>query len=161
MSKVSVLLLLMVAGFGSAQNPQRTEIVKLERLQKLIETKSEKIQIINFWATWCAPCVKELPLLEKLNAEARSNIAITLVSMDLDLDPNPERVYKFITRKNIQSDVLILDEKDPNSWINKIDKNWTGALPATLIINQKTGQRKFVEKALQEGDLEAIIQTVQ
>ena len=81
--------------------------------------------------------------------------------MDLDLDPNPERVYKFITRKNIQSDVLILDEKDPNSWINKIDKNWTGALPATLIINQKTGQRKFVEKALQEGDLEAIIQTVQ
>jgi hypothetical protein len=53
--------------------------------------------------------------------------------------------------------VLILDEKDPNVWINQIEKGWSGAIPATIIINGKTGQRKFVEKELHEGDLEKLI----
>jgi thiol-disulfide isomerase/thioredoxin len=140
---------------------QKAEIIKLDKLQKIINQKSDKIQIINFWATWCAPCVKELPLFEKLNAEAKEGIAITLVSMDLDLDPNPEKVYKFINRKNLQSEVLLLDEKHPDSWINKIEKDWSGALPATIVINQKTGQRKFIEKELHEGDLEKLISEVQ
>ena len=136
-------------------------MIKLNKLTEILETKSDNIRIINFWATWCAPCVKELPLFEKLNAEAKPGIIITLVSMDLDLDPNPEKVYRFIARKKIQSQVLLLDEKDSNSWIDKIDANWSGALPATIIINQKTGQRKFVEKELHDGDLEKMIAEIQ
>ena len=80
--------------------------------------------------------------------------------MDIDLDPNPEKVYKFISRKNIQSRVVILDERDPNSWISKIDKNWSGALPATLIVNSFTGKRRFWERELHEGDLEKLIEEV-
>lgn len=139
---------------------QQGKIVKLDKLLALMETKGDKIQVFNFWATWCAPCVKELPLFEKLNAENHPNIKVNLVSMDLDLDPNPEKVYKFVTRKNIKSEVLLLDEKDPNAYINKIDKQWSGALPATIIINQKTGKRKFIEKELHEGDLEKLIAEV-
>jgi hypothetical protein len=75
----------------------------------------------------------------------------------MDLDPNPDKVYKFIVRKKIISEVLILDEQDANSWIDKVEKKWSGALPATIIINQKTGQRKFIEKELHEGDLEKLI----
>jgi hypothetical protein len=56
--------------------------------------------------------------------------------------------------------VLLLDEQDANSWINKVEKQWSGALPATIIINQKTGQRKFVEKELHEGDLQKLITDV-
>jgi thiol-disulfide isomerase/thioredoxin len=140
---------------------QKAEVVRLSELQQIMEAKSEKIQVINFWATWCAPCIKELPLFEKLNAEARPNVKVILVSMDMDLDPNPEKVYKFISRKNIRSEVLLLNEQNANSWINKIEKNWSGALPATIVINQKTGQRKFVEKELHEGDLEKLITEVQ
>jgi thiol-disulfide isomerase/thioredoxin len=157
--KKSFILLFVLLCYSSFA--QKAEIIKLEKLQKLLEIKSDKIQIINFWATWCAPCIKELPLFEKLQAEARPNVKITLVSMDMDLDPNPEKVYKFITRKNLQSEVVILDQKDPNSWINKIEKEWSGALPATIIINQKTGQRKFVGKELHDGDLEKLIAEVQ
>ena len=135
---------------------QKAEMVTLDKLQTLIGSKQEPIQIINFWATWCAPCVKELPLLEKLNQE-RTDVKVTLVSMDMDLDPNPDKVYKFITRKNIQSRVVILDARDPNSWISKIDKNWSGALPATLIINSTTGKRRFWGRELHEGDLERMI----
>ena len=140
-------------------NGQKAELVKLEKLQSEISKSSEQILVFNFWATWCAPCVKELPLFEKLNQNDKE-VKVTLVSMDFDLDPNPEKVYKFIERKKIQSRVIILDAVDPNSWINKIDKNWSGALPATLIINTKTGERRFVNNALKEGDLEKLVAEV-
>lgn len=148
--------LLILAHFCKGQ---KAELVKLEKLQSEISKSSEQILVFNFWATWCAPCVKELPLFEKLNQNDKE-VKVTLVSMDIDLDPNPEKVYKFIERKKIQSRVIILDAVDPNSWINKIDKNWSGALPATLIINTKTGERRFINNALKEGDLEKLVAEV-
>ncbi|MBX2964872.1 MAG: TlpA family protein disulfide reductase [Cyclobacteriaceae bacterium] len=138
---------------------QQAEIVKLKQLQEHINRKTDNIKIINFWATWCAPCIKEMPYFEKIGAE-RKDVDVTFVSLDLDLNPKPEVVYRFIERKKIQSKVLILDEKDPNSWINQIEKGWSGAIPATIIINGKTGQRKFVEKELHEGDLEKLISEI-
>jgi thiol-disulfide isomerase/thioredoxin len=158
MRGIAIILFFLGVSFAKGQN---AEIVKLGRLQKILTQKSENIQVINFWATWCGPCVKELPLFEKFNNAKPANVKITLVSMDLDLDPNPEKVYKFIERKKILSEVLILNEKNPNDWIDKIEKQWTGALPATIVINQKTGKRKFVEKELHEGDLEKLILEVQ
>lgn len=155
-NRICVLVFSFCAQLSLAQ---KAELVKLDRLQTLITSRDQPIQIINFWATWCAPCIKELPLLEKLNQE-RSDVKVTLVSMDIDLDPNPEKVYKFVSRKNIQSRVVILDERDPNSWISKIDKNWSGALPATLIVNSATGKRRFWERELREGDLERLIEEV-
>ena len=140
---------------------QKAEVVKLPEIQKLMETPADQVQVINFWATWCAPCVKELPLFEKLNAQNRPDVKVTLISMDMDLDPNPEKVYKFIERKKIQSRVLLLDESDPNAWISKLDKNWSGALPATIVINTKTGKRIFVGKELGEGELDKLIAEVQ
>ncbi len=139
---------------------QEAKIIRLSQLQEMMAKQSDHIKVINFWATWCAPCVKEIPLFEKLNRE-RTDVKVTLVSLDLDLDPNPEKVYRFISRKNLQSEVVLLDEKDPNSYIDRIDKNWSGALPATLIINGRTGKRKFVEKELHDGDLEKLIAEIQ
>lgn len=153
-------LLPLLFAFSLAANSQNASIIKLPQLQQLMARKADHIQVINFWATWCAPCVKEIPLFEKLGQE-RPDVKITLVSMDLDLDPNPEKVYRFVARKKLQSEVLILDEKDPNSYINQIDKNWSGAIPATIIINSRTGKRKFVEKELHEGELEKLIAEVE
>jgi thiol-disulfide isomerase/thioredoxin len=152
---------LILVGFvllSTSAFSQKAKIIRLNDLEKIIESKSEKILIINFWATWCGPCIKELPLFEKLNQENRPDVKVTLVSMDLDLDPNPDKVYRFLSRKNLQSEVLLLNEQNPNEWINRIEKQWSGALPATIVINQKTGQRKFVEKELHEGDLERLIE---
>lgn len=135
------------------------KVVKLAELEKLINTPSEKIQVINFWATWCGPCIKEMPLIEKLGQE-RSDVRITLVSMDLELDENPDKVFRFVERKDIKSDVMILDAPDPNSWIDKIEKQWNGSLPATIVINTKTGKRAFVGKEVKEGELESLIESV-
>lgn len=134
------------------------DLVKLPELQKLIQQPGP-VKVINFWATWCAPCVKEMPLLEKLNQEGK-NSKVILVSMDYDLDPDPAKVKKFIERKKILSQVVILAEENPNDWIEKIDKSWSGALPSTLVINPNSGKRKFIQGELKEGDLEKLIQEV-
>ncbi len=134
------------------------DLIKLPELQNLIR-QAGPIKVINFWATWCGPCVKEMPLLEKLNHEDKS-VKVILVSMDYDLDPDPSKVKKFIDRKKILSQVVILAEENPNDWIEKIDKNWSGALPSTLVVNPNSGKRKFIQGELKEGDLEKLIQEV-
>ncbi|MFZ2906716.1 MAG: TlpA disulfide reductase family protein [Cyclobacteriaceae bacterium] len=154
------LLLFCLFVVALRANGQEAELIKLDQLKNLIESKSEHIKVINFWATWCAPCIKEIPLFEKLGQE-RADVKVILVSMDLDLDPDPEKVHKFIARKKLQSRVLILDAVSPNLWIDQIEKEWSGALPATLIVNGKTGQRKFVEEELHEGELEKLIAEIE
>jgi thiol-disulfide isomerase/thioredoxin len=147
----------LLFGFAlQAQGQSETSIIKLEDLHQIIEEPSTKIKVINFWATWCAPCIKELPQFEALNRK-RDDVMVILISLDLDLDPDPEKVYKFIERKNLKSQVLLLNEQDPNSWINTIDEQWSGALPATLIINSETGQRKFIGNEIHDGELEKLV----
>ncbi|HEY9004816.1 MAG TPA: TlpA disulfide reductase family protein [Ohtaekwangia sp.] len=137
---------------------QQATVVKFDRLQQLMNEKSGTIQIINFWATWCAPCVKELPLFEKLRSES-TDVKVTLIN--LDFADKVKKVNTFLLKKNIQSEVLLLDEIDYNTWIDKVDKSWGGAIPATLIINPKNGKRKFVERELHEGELQKLIEEVQ
>ena len=152
MTRTFLIASAFICNLASAQ--QQPDIIKLADLKRVMADDSQQIHIINFWATWCGPCVKELPLFEKITEEKRKGVKVTLVSLDLDLDPNPQKVYKFIALKKIQSDVVLLDELDPNSWINEIVPEWSGALPATIIINHQTGKRKFIGKALHEGELE-------
>ena len=151
--------IVVLSFFTSAAYSQTIESVKLADLQKIIHSSSERTLVINFWATWCAPCIKEIPLFEKLHKESKE-VDVLLVSMDYDLDPNIQKVEKFQSRKKIQSRILFLMESDPNAWIEKIDKRWSGALPATLVINSKNGKREFVQGELEEGDLEKIVTKV-
>jgi thiol-disulfide isomerase/thioredoxin len=153
---IRILFVLLLISFAGSAQPK---IVKLAEIEKILKTSSDQIQVVNFWATWCGPCIKEMPLIEKFGQE-NNDVRVTLVSLDLDLDANPEKVYKFVERKGIKSTVLILDEQDPNSWIDKIEKEWNGSLPATIVVNTKTGKRVFASKELKEGELEKMIESV-
>ena len=156
---LKIVLIVTSLHLAFSAEGQEATVVKFAALAKILDSQSEQVQVINFWATWCAPCIKELPLLEKLNTREDLKAKITLIN--LDYADKLDRVNAFIKKKNIQSNVLLLDEIDYNSWIDKVDKTWTGAIPATLIINPKTGKRKFVEKQLKEGELETLIAAVQ
>jgi len=137
----------------------QSTIIKFDRLEKILTSPSDKIQIVNFWATWCAPCVKELPIFEKIQTDHPDKIKVTLIN--LDYADRQGKVDAFIKRKNIKSEVLLLDEIDGNSWIDRVEKSWGGAIPATLVINVETGRRKFIEKELSEIELERMIAEVQ
>lgn len=136
----------------------QAKVVRFDEVASIIATETDRIQVINFWATWCAPCVKELPYFQALENRNDPSVKITLVSMDYA--DKLKNVNSFIRKKGITSDVLILDDLDYNSWIDRVDESWGGAIPATLFINPKTGDRKFVEKELKDGELEAIIDSL-
>lgn len=144
-----VLLLLFIC---SNSYCQEIPIIKFADLEKLIDNKDQNIRVINFWATWCAPCVSELPLFEAIPSDQAD-----VVLINLDFADKIDRVKSFVVRKKLTKEVLLLDEIDYNSWIDKVDKTWSGAIPATLFVNSKTGERKFVAKELTEGELQTIL----
>ena len=126
-------------------------VYNFESLEPLLYTDSNKIHIVNFWAMWCAPCIKELPILKEFEKN-NSNVEITLVSLDFPEDIET-RLKPFLERKGITSKVVLLDDPDQNSWINKIDPNWSGAIPFTIIFNNEN--RTFHERAFNDiKDLE-------
>ncbi len=159
--KICVMMLLCAILFAScdSEENQRLEIVKFDALEEIMTRKSNKIEVINFWATWCAPCIKELPYFESINAEESNDYKVTLVSLDF-ADEFEKKVKGFVAKRGLKSDIILLDEIDYNSWIDKVDSTWSGAIPATLIINHNSGKRKFVEKELNEGELIQLINTV-
>ena len=121
-----------------------------------LNRKSDTIYVVNFWATWCKPCVAELPNFEKLNAEYKSKkVKVILVSMDMAKQVETS-LLPFTKRKNLQSKVIFLNDPDANSWIEKVDKSWSGAIPATVIYNQN--QRKFYEQSFNFEELEKEVQ---
>lgn len=120
-----------------AQNTlaQITVYEKFEDFEKAVIKEDENIYVINFWATWCAPCIKELPYFEKLHTDNKK-VKVILVSLDSRKDLE-KKLIPFVERKKITAEVLLLSDKDYNSWLSKIDKDWSGAIPATLIIQGK------------------------
>ena len=126
------------------------EVYNFEGLQKYLKTEDDKVYVVNFWATWCAPCVKELPYFEKINADYK-NVEVVLVSLDFP-SKYESRLKPYIVEHNLRSKVVALNDVDSNSWIPKVDPNWTGAIPATIIFNKE--KRKFYEQAFDYDALE-------
>lgn len=118
---------------------------------------SDTVYVLNFWATWCAPCLAELPHFEKLNADyTQQPVRVVLISTDFRRDVE-RRLRPFVERQNLKSQVVFLDEKTPNDWIDLISPEWSGAIPATLIVRPKTKFERFFERSLRYEDLEEIV----
>ena len=116
-----------------------------EALSVLLNKNNDTTYVVNFWATWCKPCIKELPAFEKLNADyATQKVKVLLVSLDFP-EKLESQVIPFIEKQNIKSEVVLLDDADANSWIPKVSPEWSGAIPATLIY--KKGNTNFMDAA--------------
>ncbi|GLB50923.1 TlpA disulfide reductase family protein [Neptunitalea lumnitzerae] len=131
-------------------------VMNFSELQKeVLSVNDDKTYVINFWATWCGPCVKELPHFEELNAKyAVDNVEVILVSLDF---PNKveTQLLPFLAKKDIQSKVVFLNDTHMNEWIPKVSKDWSGAIPATLIYNKD--KRAFYEQSFTFLELEETV----
>lgn len=130
-------------------------VMNFAQLEKLLNKKDNKTYVINFWATWCAPCVKEIPYFEKLGQTYKNkNVEVILLSMDF---PNKADniLVPFLEKKQYKNRIILLDDPNQNTWIPKVSKEWSGALPATLIYNKK--KREFYEQSFTYEELEAVL----
>lgn len=141
----SFLILLSVSACQTAPAPQFNDTIevyeKFSDLQGTLDKEREKVLVVNFWATSCPPCLKEMPHFNELEKEyADKNVKIILVSLDRARDLN-SRVYPFVEKLEIKPEVVLLEDQNYSKWTEKIDASWYGALPATVIINGE--KRKF------------------
>ena len=122
---------------------QQVRLLTIDQLNKRIKNGQDSTYVVNFWATWCAPCIKELPHFERLSSENKGKkLAVLLVSLDFK-SKLKTAVIPFIKRKKIKNEVFLLNESSPQEYIDRIDPSWSGSIPATLFI--KGDKRKFVE----------------
>ncbi|MTI29564.1 TlpA disulfide reductase family protein, partial [Xanthovirga aplysinae] len=143
---------------------QTVEVIKYQKLQALmngeVEGQKEKISVINFWASWCGPCIKEIPYFEALvKSNSDHQLQVYLISLD-DVNDLGKKVQPLVDRKKLHSKVWLLDEIDFNEWVGKVNSQWSGVIPATLLINHQNGKRLFHEGELSEVELNQFIHQI-
>ena len=117
---------------------------KFDEMSSRLNTNSDTTFVMNFWATWCVPCVKELPYFEDLNADKGFEKPVKVVLVSLDEKKHiDKKVVPLIDKKNVKSEVWLLDDPKYNEWIDKVSPEWSGALPGTLIFDKH--KRQFEE----------------
>jgi thiol-disulfide isomerase/thioredoxin len=142
------ILFCLAFGASMLTSAQSVRVINFKEFQALTTKPADNdtTYVINFWATWCKPCVKELPYFEQLGQAYRDKkVKVILVSMDFAKEVK-SRVEPFAKQKNLHSTLYLLNEPDYNAWIDKVSPDWGGSIPATLIMNAHKSYRKFYEK---------------
>lgn len=127
-------------------------------LEPLFHQQSDTTYVINFWATWCKPCVEELPYFEQLHQKfSGEKIKVILVSLDFPKDYE-KKLKPFVKEHKLQSEVILLTDGDYNTWIDKVSPEWGGAIPVTVVY--KADKRKFVgEQFANYEELDALVRS--
>lgn len=127
---------------------------KLADLKSAI-SKADRPMVFNFWATFCKPCLAELPYFEQLIKKYDSSgVQLVLVSLDLP-DAYPQKIRSFAKQHRFISPLKFLDETNADLFCPAVDSGWSGSIPASLFINNKSGYRRFFERALSRETFEA------
>ena len=153
-SRLSRVLIVFVFFLSCKQaSSQSIPKWKIEDLEEYI-TKSDTPVIVNFWATWCGPCIKEIPYFQEIVEKYKSNgVKLLLVSLDFK-EAYPDKVSSFADKRKFTSSIVWLDETNADYFCPKVDTTWSGVMPATLFINNKKGYRSFFEEEMPKEKFE-------
>jgi thiol-disulfide isomerase/thioredoxin len=150
---ILTLTILLAASATHAQPHGQVPVYDFEGLQPLLQKQNDTTYVINFWATWCKPCVAELPVFEALNSKFQGQkVKVLLVSLDF-IKNYHTRLLPFINDKKMHAEVVLLNDPRSNQWIDRVSPQWSGAIPATLIY--RNNQRMFYERSFTDAELEA------
>ncbi len=152
LKRIALLLLTVHATMA-----QEVKVVKYEQLQEAIAAEKDKLLVVNFWATWCGPCLAELPHFMEVNRENKGDAGFKMILVSLDPVRQLEKVKQVIARRKLETEHYLLDDNARmNEWIPVFDAGWGGGIPATFIY--KNGKKaEFVERGLSKAELKNLI----
>lgn len=156
---IIALALFITAAVPTGETPSENKVqrVSLEYLENIMAADNDTLYILNFWATWCKPCIEELPYFEKINRKyADKKVKVILVSVDYPKHYE-SRLLPFVEKQALQSQVVLLDVNDPNDWIPAINKDWKGSIPATLMVCPNDDTNRFYEREFNYKELKEIV----
>jgi thiol-disulfide isomerase/thioredoxin len=137
-------------------NAQQGRIWKWPQLEQYLTKQDDTVRVVNFWATWCGPCIKEMPLvLEAHKQFSGQPVKFLLVSLDF-IKERDSKLLPFLARKQWEPDVVLLDEPDYNSWLPKVSTDWEGNIPCTVVVRNGT-PKTLLDKELKGKELEIAI----
>ncbi len=148
-----LLILLAFTYLFTSSFSQEIKTVRIDELKKVYTKSSDTTYVINFFASWCGPCIMEIPILNKFYDEHKNtNVQLIYVSVD---NPNAvKKLQKVATKMKMLAPIYLLNESSDFSWLPNIDKRWQGSIPATMIINNKKNVKAFFETPMEKGQLE-------
>jgi thiol-disulfide isomerase/thioredoxin len=150
------LLVVLFAFIFNASYAQNIPAYDADMLMKRI-SNPDTFYVVNFWATWCGPCVKELPEFDKLQQNYSGQpVKVLLVSLDFK-DAYPGKVQKFINKKKLAHEVIWFNETNANVFIPKIDQAWQGSIPATMLYFSRNEYKSFFEGTIKAPQLQLLI----
>ena len=153
------LLMLFIGATALTAQSQQIAKWKITDVENYITTSKDEVLVINFWATFCKPCVAEIPSFIKITDQYKSqHVKLMLVSLDLP-SYYPAKIASFAKKHQFNTNITWLAETNADYFCPKVDKSWSGSIPATLIINTKTGYRKFVEEEMDAAAFEKELKT--
>ena len=154
------LLFIIMFGLMWKAQAQQIKTVTPQWIDEINASKNDTLYIVNFWATWCKPCVEELPYFEQLaDSCANKKVKIFLVTTDMRKDI-ATRVTDFIKAKKLTQQVVFINEVNADKWINKVSEEWSGAIPATLMVKGDIGYRHFKEGELTFEELQLLVNQI-
>lgn len=141
--------------YAKAMEGEGVRVLSYDQLQPYLNLKNDTVYLVNFWATWCAPCVAELPAIGAVEKKySGKKFKVLLVSLDVPAQLN-NRLKPFVKSKKIASDIVLLDDPNQNRWIDLVDKGWSGEIPFTLIYGKNF--REIYTQSFTFNTLDSII----
>jgi thiol-disulfide isomerase/thioredoxin len=150
---LSISLFIIIESYSQTITP-----VKVEQLVKTYQA-TKGVTIINFWSTWCKPCIEEIPYFIKLVDSLKSRgVQLMLVSQDTKTVYQDGSLKKFLIKKGWKSKFFWLNETNADHYCPVVDSSWSGVIPVTLIINPAKNYRQFYESDLSKAELNAAVE---
>lgn len=116
-----------------AKEPVTVNTIDEPALKDLVKNSSDKLRLINIWATWCGPCVTEFPEFIAINRMYRRR-DFEFISISADDPAKKEKVLKFLQQQQASNTNYLFAIDDKYKLIEAIDPQWQGALPYTLLV---------------------------
>jgi len=157
--KIFSLILSMAIMAVAAAQSATIPLWKLEDLKRAINEAKEPT-IMNFWATFCKPCIEEIPHFQDV-VKKYDSAGVRLVLVNLDMkEAYPKKISDFAKKRKFTAPITFLDETNADLFCPAVDASWSGAIPATIFINPRTGYRRFIEEPLKKEELEKEIKAM-